>query len=239
MRENQNLGIPSDRTLQALLHQYRGRREQRGHKRHVALLRVAPLHARGSKELCVVRNISPGGLSARVYRKLAGGEHVEVEFRSGERLSGNLVWERDWEVGITFPKLIDVDAVLASRWVTESGRGRSLPRIQIDCRGQLKMGARSFDVVLQEISQGGAKVQTQTPITDGGGLILSFAGSSAGRGVFRWVGGTEGGISFNKGIPFERLARWIQTPQRRFKQDRRNAQSRGRMSEGRKRQRAI
>src|SRR3990170_6108830 len=210
MQQDQDLGVPSDRTLQALLHEHRGRREQRGHKRHVALLRVALLHARGSKELCVVRNISPGGLSARVYRKLAGGEHVEVEFRSGERLGGNVVWERDWEVGITFPDLIDVDAVLASRWVTESGRGRSLPRIQIDCRGQLKMGARSYGVVLQDISQGGAKVQTQTPIMDGGGLVLSLPDLPPVAGVVRWVGGAEVGISFNECIPFDQLARWIQ-----------------------------
>ena len=72
------------------------------------------------------------------------------------------------------------------------------------------MGARSYGVMLQDISQGGAKVQTQTPITDGGGLVLSLPDLPPVAGVVRWVGGTEVGISFNECIPFEQLARWIQ-----------------------------
>ena len=200
----------SDFPLRSLSKEHGAPREQRSHPRHISILRVALLHAKGCKELCVVRNISPGGLSARVYGKLAGGEHVQVELRSGERLSGNVVWERDWEVGIVFPELIDVDSVLASRWVTESGRGRSLPRINVTCRGRLKMGPRSYSVVLHDISQAGAKVQTQTPIVDGGDLVLTLPDLAQVAGVVRWVGGNEVGISFNECIPFELLARWIQ-----------------------------
>lgn len=200
----------SDFPLRSLAKGHAAPREQRSHPRHISILRVGLLHARGSKELCVVRNISSGGLSARVYRKLAGGEHVQVELRSGERLSGHVVWERDWEFGIEFPELIDVDSVLASRWVTESGRGRSLPRIQVTCRGRLKMGPRSYSVVLNDISQAGAKVQTHTPIVDGGDLVLTLPDLAQVAGIVRWVGGTDVGISFNECIPFEVLARWIQ-----------------------------
>lgn len=210
MLQNQNRESTSEGASLALLEEHKNKVERRRQQRHVALLRVALLHVGGSKELCVVRNISPSGLSARVYRKLAGGEHVQIEFRSGELLSGAVVWERDWEVGIVFPALIDVEAVLASRWVTESGRGRSLPRIELSCRGKLKMGDRSYDIELQDISQGGAKVKTQTPLVDKGNALLSLAELPPVAGVVRWVGGTDVGISFNECIPFDRLARWIQ-----------------------------
>jgi PilZ domain-containing protein len=185
--------------------------ERRGQKRQRALLRVALLHDEGIKDLCVVKNISASGLSARVYRKLTSGTNVRVEFRSGELLSGSVVWERDWEVGIVFPKPIDVESVLASRWITEEGRRRTLPRIALACRGQLTAGPRSLNVMLQDISQGGARVQTEAPETDIRNVLLSLPDLPPIAGVVRWLGGTQAGISFNECIAFEQLARWIQT----------------------------
>lgn len=184
--------------------------ERRSEKRHLALLRVALLHAEGTKDLCVVRNVSSKGLSARVYRKFAGGEHIEIEFRSGELLTGTVVWERDWEVGIAFPKEIDVTSVLASRWVTETGRRRNLPRIEVICQCRLKIGLRSHDAVLQDISQGGARVKIEAVTVDRANLVLALPDLPALAGVAQWANGAEMGISFNECISFERLARWIQ-----------------------------
>lgn len=210
MLQNKNRESRVDVASLAFLQGHKAKVERRLEQRQVALLRVALLHAGGSKELCVVKNISPSGLSARVYRKLVGGEHVQIEFRSGQFLSGAVVWERDWEVGIVFPAPIDVDSVLASRWITESGRGRSLPRIEVSCRGRIKSGSRSWSVELRDISQGGAKVKTQTPLADRGDVVLTLPDLPPVAGVIRWVGGTDVGISFNECIPFERLAPWIQ-----------------------------
>jgi PilZ domain-containing protein len=188
----------------------RARLERRRQARHVALLRVAVLHAAGVRDLCVVKNISSSGLSARAYRKLACDEPVQIEFKSGEMLSGSVVWERDWDVGIVFPKAIDVEAVLASRWVTEPGRRRNLPRIELECEGQLSTGLGSFDVALQDISQGGARVEIQTPRFELGEVVsLSLPDLPPVRGVVRWVGGCGVGISFNECIAFETLARWV------------------------------
>jgi hypothetical protein len=188
---------------------FRARLERRTHTRQTALLRVAVLHAGGARDLCVVKNIAPNGLSARAYRKLASAEQVQIEFKSGELLSGSVVWERDWDVGIIFPKPIDVEAVLASRWVTETARRRNLPRIAISSKGRLKAGLQSFEVTLQDISQGGARVQAEMSSIDRGEVLLSLPGLPPIAGVVRWVGGTEVGVSFNECIAFETLARWI------------------------------
>jgi hypothetical protein len=189
----------------------RDRLERRKQARHVALLRVAVLHAGGMRDLCVVKNISASGLSARAYRKFKCDEQVKIEFKSGELLSGSVVWASDWDIGIVFPTAIDVEAVLASRWVTEPGRRRHLPRIEIDCEGRLNTGLRSFNVTLHDISQGGARVEIETPSVELGEVVLlSLPDQPPARGVVRWVGGTQIGISFNECIAFETLARWIQ-----------------------------
>jgi hypothetical protein len=145
-----------------------------------------------------------------VYRKLANGELVQVEFRSGDLLSGSVVWECDWEVGIVFPDPIDVDSVLASRWITEIGKRRNLPRIELACAGRITAGSRSLNVMLQDISQGGAKVQIEAPMSDIRDMVLRLPDLPPLAGVVSWVSETELGISFNQCIAFEQLARWIQ-----------------------------
>lgn len=188
------------------LHQYSDRRHT---KRYIALLRVALLRVDGADELCVVKNVSSRGLSARAYRRFTKRQHVQLEFRSGELLSGSVVWQRNWDVGIEFPKAINVQSVLASRWLSEPGRCRHLPRIQLLCRGRLRAASGSHNLALQDISQSGARVKMDNAALEKGEVVLTLPDLAAMPGVVRWVAGTEVGISFNENIPFERLARWI------------------------------
>lgn len=184
--------------------------ERRGNARHITILRVALLHTADTKELCVVRNISAGGLSARVYRSFAVGETVQVEFRSDERLEGSVRWVREFEIGIAFPEEIDVEAVLASRWATEDGRRQRLPRVELQCRCQLRIGSRSYLATLQDISQGGAKVQLRRPLQGTDNAILTLPDLGWLEGSVRWSNGLIAGLAFNERLPFEVLVRWIQ-----------------------------
>jgi hypothetical protein len=195
--------------------------ERRGQERHTTLLRVALLHAGGVQDICVVKNISSTGLSTRVYTKLAIGESVQIEFRSGELLTGSVVWARDREVGISFRTAIDVNAVLAGRWVTEIGRARNLPRIQVACQGQLRTGSGSRSVLLRDISQAGARLCLETPDAPTGAVVLSLPGLPPVAGVVRWVGGNDLGVSFNEHIAFDLLARWIEARRDKRSQARR------------------
>lgn len=201
--------MPKDRgrVVPALVSQQPERRRQ---IRQVALLRVALLHAGGASDICVVKNVSPNGLSARVYRKLAMGDQVEIEFRSGELLAGSVVWEHESDVGIVFPEPVDVAAVLASRWPTETNKRRALPRINVECRGELSNGLRSTNVVLRDISQGGANLEAKTQITGLGNVQLLLPDLPPIAGVVRWISGSKIGVSFNECVAFEQLARWIQ-----------------------------
>lgn len=186
-----------------------GKSERRSEKRHMALLRVALLHVAGERDLCVVKNISSHGLSARVYRDLESGAEVEVEFRSGERLKGSVVWNEDREVGIRFPRTIDVEKVLASRWLVESGRRRNLPRIELSCEARLKKGTKHHPVELQDISQGGARVRIDRPI-ELGRILLTLPRMPAIAGVVRWTADGIAGISFDECVAFDQLAGWIE-----------------------------
>lgn len=183
--------------------------DRRKEGRHVALLRVGVLHLRGHRDLCIVKNISANGLSARAYRQVRVGDEVHIEFKSGEILSGRVVWARDWNLGITFPDPIDFEAVLASRWVTEVQRRRNLPRIPISCNGRLRSRSRQMDVTLQDISQGGARFRIGASPLALGEAVLSLPDLPPMAGVIRWIVDRQVGLSFNECLSFEQLASWI------------------------------
>jgi hypothetical protein len=183
--------------------------DRRKEGRHIALLRVGVLHARGHKDLCVVKNISANGLSARAYRQVAVGDEVHIEFKSGEILTGKIAWTRDWNLGIAFPDPIDVEAVLASRWVREPQRRRNLPRVPVACDGRLKHGPRSMDVTLLDISQGGARLRIGASPPDLGEAVLTLPGLAPVAGVVRWIANGQVGMSFNECLSFDQLASWI------------------------------
>jgi len=184
--------------------------ERRRDIRQLALLRVALLHAGGVSDICVVRNVSANGLSARVYRKLSAGEDVQVEFRSGELVCGSVVWEQQYDIGIVFPKPIDVAQVLASGRSTKVNKRRALPRIAVECGGRLSNGLQSIDVSLRDISQGGASLESQMQLPNFRNVQLSLPDLPQIAGVVRWTSGASFGVSFNECLAFETLARWIQ-----------------------------
>ncbi len=184
--------------------------ERRRQIRQLALLRVALLHAGGVSDICVVRNLSPNGLSARVYRKVCVGEQVQVEFRSGELLTGSVVWEHESDVGVVFAQPIDVARVLASRWSAEPTQRRALPRISIECAGHLSNGLQSVDVILRDISQNGASLESVVRLPSFRNVQLSLPDLPRIPGVVRWTSGLNLGLSFNEFLAFETLARWIQ-----------------------------
>lgn len=184
--------------------------ERRKDLRYVTTLRIGVLHTQLGKELCVVKNISAGGLSAQAYREFSVGEAVQIELTCEQRIDGVVQWVRENDIGVAFPELIDVEATLATPWVTENSQCRRLPRLEAQCTGRLRIGVRFYLAKLVNISQGGAMVETQRPVEGSGDAVLTLEDLGALEGTLRWCNETTAGISFNERIPFKALARWIQ-----------------------------
>ena len=195
-----------------------GAEERREHPRVVTMLRVGLLHTASAKELCVVRNLSAGGLSARVFRSFSIHERVSIELLCEERLDGTVQWARNNEIGVEFDTEIDVERVLASRWTTEDGRPYRLPRIDIGCRCRLRVGSRFYCATLANISQGGVMLTTQRPFEGGLDAIVTLPGLGSLESSVRWSRNDHVGLAFNERLPFELLAAWIQKHRREHNQ---------------------
>src|SRR4051812_28657856 len=62
--------------------------ERRSAARHLTILRVGALVGPHGRELCLVRNISAGGLMAHVYSNHRMGERVAVELKTKQPIEG-------------------------------------------------------------------------------------------------------------------------------------------------------
>jgi hypothetical protein len=187
--------------------------DRRGDNRHMTVLRVAKLETRRGQELCLVRNISAGGLMANIYSNLVVGDGVVVEFKVEDRFAGRVVWRRENQVGVQFEETADVSALLNAEESGEGWRARS-PRIDVDQPARLRHGARYHGVTLTNISQGGAGLAAADELEAGARIVLTIPDLPPVPGVVRWYANGHAGIAFDERLRLDLLAQWVVAIQR-------------------------
>lgn len=189
--------------------------ERRREPRHLTILRVGSLIIDGQRELCLIRNISAGGVMAHAYSPLAEGQRVEVEFKSDQRIPGSVYWAREANIGIGFDEPIDVEEMLANHSRSGGDWRPRMPRIEVDRLAMLRVGARTYGVSTCDISQGGVKLMIDQPLQAGAAVVLSLDDFRPVPGVVRWYHEGMAGIAFNEVIPFRELMEWLRGRQQR------------------------
>ena len=185
--------------------------ERRSDQRHIKILRVGTLVIGDRRELCLIRNISAGGVMAHVYSKLARGERVNVELKATQAVSGSVVWVDGEEAGIKFDSPVDVAELLANPAVLDNGWRPRTPRVEIDRMATMRAGARTYWVHARDISQSGVKVETEHPPASDTEVVLALDGLRPLQGIVRWSSDSSCGIGFNQLSPFGELIAWLKS----------------------------
>jgi hypothetical protein len=189
--------------------------DRRAHTRHVTVLRVAKLITPNGEELCLVRDISAGGLMAHIYSELKVGDPVTAEFKSGHVVPGTILWRREGQAGIRFDEPADAERILSGDDVAPNRHQARSPRLGIRLRARVRVGAFYRSATLCDISQGGAKIQPPDLAEIGQSVVLAVTGLPAIAGVIRWRDADYAGIQFDIAVPFKLLAEWAATVQNR------------------------
>ena len=158
--------------------------QRRTGERHLSLLRVGILSVAGRRELCLVRNISAGGMMIRVYSHIDEGDRASVELKQGEPIAGVVRWVEDGCIGVHFGAPIDVISLISTS--LEGPRPR-MPRIAVDRLAWLRvMGEAPMRARVSDVSQGGARLETpgKLPVGD-----MSWCRSRGLRRSQRWCAG--------------------------------------------------
>ncbi len=183
--------------------------ERRRNERHLKILRVGTLIAGGRRELCLIRNISAGGLMAHVYSPLTPGQRVTVELKTNLLVAGRIVWVREGNAGIRFDAAMDVAEMLANPQVLDNGWRPRTPRVGIDRLATLRSGARTNWLQARDLSQSGIKLESDQAPAPGEEVVVTLDGLRPLHGAVRWAGGGQCGIAFNQLIPFAELIDWL------------------------------
>jgi len=183
--------------------------ERRRQERHIRILRVGVLFFDGRRELCLIRNISSGGLMAHVYSTVKTGENVRVELKTNQQVSGHIAWVDGSDAGIAFDAPVDIVELLANPPVLDNGWKPRSPRVEVDRAATLRSGARTRWVRTRDISQSGVKVELDQPLDVGSDVVVTLEHLGPIAGVVRWQDGPVAGIEFNQLIPFGELIEWL------------------------------
>lgn len=181
--------------------------ERREGERHMTLYRVGSILVEDRRELCLIKNISAGGMMIRLYCNIADGTPLTVELKSGQPITGKISWTRDHHAGISFDEPVDVIDILSSAM---AGPRPRMPRIETDCHATLREGANVLRVKACDISQGGVKIQCDAILAQGADVVITLPGLEPLRGIACWCVGGFTGINFNRLIPLGELVAWLQ-----------------------------
>ena len=181
--------------------------ERRDDERHLTLFRVGTISVGDRRELCLIKNISAGGMMVRAYCDLKPQDRISVELKRGEQIQGHVSWISDGSAGIEFDERVDVVDLLATSM--EGPRPR-MPRVEVRCIASVRQGSQVYGMRAHDISQGGLKVESIRDLEIGSDVVVTLPGLPTQTGVVRWRQGRCYGITFNRLVALADLVVWLQ-----------------------------
>lgn len=186
--------------------------ERRHNARHMTLLRVGSLMVCGRRELCLIRNISEGGMLIRAYSDIPVGSRVSIELKHGDAVWGTTLWAKRDLVGVSFDDPINMKSLITTP--ANALRPR-MPRLEVRCTVWIREGAVVHRSRAANISQGGLRVETPVGLSAGAQVTVTLPGLPPEPGVVRWIEGEACGITFNRVLALPQLVAWIGEQQER------------------------
>jgi hypothetical protein len=199
---------PVETTLYSLSEQAPSPAERRDDERHLTLFRVGSLTIGDRRELCLIKNISAGGMMVRPYCPLDVGTRMSIELKRGEQIHGRISWVRRDSAGIEFDERVDVVELLATSM--EGPRPR-MPRVEVRCIASVRQGSHIYGMRAHDVSQGGLKVESDGDLQIGSDVMVTLPGLASQQGTVRWKDGRCYGITFRRLIALADLVQWLQS----------------------------
>lgn len=189
--------------------------DRRSGGRYVSLLRVGAMIVDGRRELCLIRNVSAGGMMIRPYSAIRVGARLSIELKQGTSVSGAAQWSDQGLIGVAFDEAIDILDLLNAP--ADKPRPR-MPRIELDCVATLRHEGTVFRAPVINISQGGICVKSLVDLVLNRDVVVTLAGLHAAAGVVKWRDGDHFGIGFNRVYPVNELMGFLHEQQREEEQ---------------------
>lgn len=174
-------------------------------ERFTLMLRVAKLVSSQGEYPCVIRDVSATGLRIRLFHQLPAEKHLVLILGNGDSYFIENVWNNEAEAGFQFSARIDVAAFMA-----ESSRyPKRQVRLAVDLPATLAMREFASPVVIRDLSQHGARIESERELFLGQHVRLKAQHLPQMFASVRWKTGLNYGVVFQNGFKLDELARAI------------------------------
>lgn len=182
--------------------------ERRRDARHTTVLQIAKLIAGDVEELCIVRDISTGGLKAQVYGDLVVGAAVTVELRTGYRADGQIAWADDGVIGMAFDHGVSVLSLLTHCSLDDRVGTMRPPRLRVSLPGLLSIDGDDIPIELSDVSLAGMKVRVARALPVDRHCRITPERMAPRAAQIRWQRDGHAGIQLLDPLGFAEFAAW-------------------------------
>lgn len=185
--------------------------EQRSARRYSLLIRPAKLVCSQGEFICVLRDVSRTGVSAKLFHRLPNCRSYLLELQSGQSYAMQQVWERDGEAGFEFDTNVDVSQVVSE--------ASAYPKRGLRLGLQFPVAVSSLTArgtaTIENISQQGARIETSELFAIDQSIRLESEALRETRAKIRWRRDAHYGVVFDDTFSlrdFAELAARLQAP---------------------------
>ena len=177
--------------------------KQRSDPRIPLVMHTAKLLCETGEYVCMVRDISSGGVRIRLFHDLPPDEFLFLELANGERFALERRWHSGDEAGFRFASSIDVDEFIDE----PSLLPRRPLRVRLDRTALVTADGEDSGGMLINLSQQGAAIETNRAIAKDVYVRLEVDGLPILFGHVRWREGNRHGLALQKAFRLEEFAR--------------------------------
>lgn len=180
--------------------------EQRAGPRVTLLIRTAKIVAPSGDYLCVIRDVSPDGLKARVFNELPAAEPLAIELATGECQPIERVWQQGELAGFRFPAPVALPRLLAD---APAGRKKRSVRVRFARPVLIIAGGQRLSADFRDISQHGASLECAGHLAMDQRVRLECDALPPLDARVRWRHRPHYGVIFEQTFRFDELARLV------------------------------
>ncbi|MDF1833570.1 MAG: PilZ domain-containing protein [Alteraurantiacibacter sp. bin_em_oilr2.035] len=184
--------------------------EMRNAPRYTLLIRAAKLVTQAGEFLCVIRDASETGISARIFHPLPSGRQMSIELQNGDRYDVEMVWQDADRAGFRFAHSADIRKIIEC----PSRFDKRPVRINLTAPAQVEIQGRAEYATIQDISQQGAKVACSSSFAIDQRVRLMADGMRNTSAKVRWRGNGACGLVFEETFQYGELASIVSRLQR-------------------------
>lgn len=174
----------------------------RDKNRFALLIRSAKLTCDLGEFLCIVRDVSEGGVKLRLFHPLPPCDSFQLELSSRHTFEIEPIWTKGDLSGFRFTQAIDIPAFITER----SQFPKRALRLNLDTPAIVRIDGGAFSATIRDLSREGVRIETQIALALEQKVTVEAAHFTSRVGIIRWRNSPTYGVALQNLLSFETLA---------------------------------